>query len=60
MKKMYRVEVCHINRLFGLNPKITSRSFYNKDNAKSYVKKIEKSKNKFVWAKLENGKETKL
>lgn len=60
MKKIYRIEVCYINRLFGLNPIIRAKSFFNKDKADVFAAKVQKNKNRFVWARYENGKEVEL
>lgn len=53
--KKYIVEVCHMNRLFGLKPIIKAKEFDNKDKADKYAAKFENHPNKFVTARYEEG-----
>ena len=54
------IEVCHMNRWFGLPPIVTSKTFFDKEKADKYAKKFDDHPNKFVWARYENGKEVEL
>ena len=60
MKTIYSVEICYINRPFGLKPKIKVRYFLCKKCADRYAKKFKNHPNKFVYARWADEKEMEI
>lgn len=60
MRDRYDVEICVMNRIFNLQPRIKTATFYSKEKAEKYIKKFENHPNKFVWNIFKNDQEISL